>query len=70
MNKKKTIIVWMILEDEGYWTYLFGNKEGTLSKSGKFMTKALAQKALNNEIDLAKKKFGEEWEVLTEELKS
>jgi hypothetical protein len=69
MDNKKITIVWTIYENEGYWYYAFGDKQGALKTSGKNMTKAQAQKALGLEIEQAKKKYGTE-EVTTEELKS
>jgi hypothetical protein len=70
MDKKKIIIVWTIYENEGYWYYAFGDKEGALKTSGKNMTKASAQKSLSLEIEQMKRKYGEASEVVTEELRS
>lgn len=57
MNKKETTIIWSIIEDEGYWYYLFGEKSQPLVKSGKFMTKVQAQKALSSQLEQAKQKI-------------
>jgi hypothetical protein len=68
MDKKKITFVWSVFEDEGYWYYMFGNKEGTLVRSPKIMTKYSAEKALANEIAKAKRQYPEDkWEVTTEE---
>jgi hypothetical protein len=68
MEKKRAVIVWTIFENEGYWYYAFGTKDHPLTRSGKIMTKAMAQKALNNEIEKIKKRYTDEYEVVVEEM--
>lgn len=69
MEKKKKIIVWTIYENEGYWYYAFGTKDGVLTKSAKIMTEYSAKKALENEIAKIRNQFADEYEVVTEEMK-
>ena len=68
MDKKKVIIVWSIYKDEGYWYYMFGDKVGTFVTSKKIMTQDMAKKALDAEITKAKLRYGDSYEVTTEEL--
>lgn len=62
-------IVWTVYENEGYWYYAFGSKQGALKTSGKFMTQAQAKKALDHEIELSKKQYSSSAEVVTQEMK-
>lgn len=64
----KKIIVWTIYENEGYWYYAFGTKDGVLTKSSKIMTEYSAKKALENEIAKIRTQFEKEYEVVTEEM--
>ncbi len=68
MDKKKVTIVWTLYENEGYWQYTFGSKNGLMKTSPRLMTKERAIKSFENEIELAKRQYGSNYEVVVEKI--
>ena len=68
MEKIKITIVWTIYQDEGYWKYAYGNKQRTIVHSKRIMTKEMARKQLNEQIDRTKRQYNDTYIVELEEL--
>lgn len=61
-------IVWTLYEDEGYWKYSFGLKDGTMVTSPRLMTKESAIKSFHYEVNKLKRQFGEKQEVVIQKI--
>ncbi len=68
MDKKTVTIVWSVYESEGYWYYMFGDKNQRQSTSPKFMTQAQAKKALDKELDKLNLQYGKDYDLKIDEL--
>ena len=68
-STKKVTIMWTVYEDEGYWRYTYGNEKGIIATSPRIMTRDMALKALNKEVDLLKRQYGDSTELIVREMK-